>query len=75
MRIEGKRLKRKRLIQGGRYVVEVEVEAVVPMDDPSEPCYESETVRLCREIAERAEQGDVDWLMKHGKVFRLLEAA
>jgi hypothetical protein len=32
-------------------------------------------VRLCREIAERAEQGDVDWLMKHGKVFRLLEAA
>ena len=44
MRIPGPRIKRTRLIQTDKYVVAVEVEMVVPADDPSEPCYESETV-------------------------------
>ena len=39
------RVKRTRLIQTDRYVVAVEVELVVPPDDPSEPSYEAETVR------------------------------
>ena len=46
---QGKRIKRTRLIQGGRFVVAVGVEMVIPPDDPSEPCYESETVQLLRE--------------------------
>ena len=46
MRIPGERIKRTRLIQSDKYVVEVEVEMVVPVDAPSEPCYESETVQL-----------------------------
>ncbi len=74
MRIEGKRLKRTRLIEKGRYVVSVEVEMVVPMEDASEPCYEPETVELLREVAERAEQGDVEWLRRHGKVFELVDS-
>lgn len=72
MRVEGKRIKRTRLIQTERYVVAVEVEHVIPVDDPSEPCYEAETVRFLKEVAERAEQGDVDWLQQHGKVYQLV---
>jgi len=38
----------------------VEVEAVIPPDDLSEPCYEAETVQLIREVQERAQRGDVE---------------
>jgi hypothetical protein len=55
MRVPGERIKRTRLIQTDKYVVAVEVEMVIPADDPSEPCYESETVQLLREIKERAD--------------------
>jgi hypothetical protein len=75
MRIEGKRLKRTRLIQRGRYVVAVEVEMVVPPDDPSEPCYEAETVSLLQQVAEHAQRGDVDWLREHGTVYELVDTA
>jgi hypothetical protein len=63
------------LIQTEKYVVAVEVEMVVPMDDPSEPCYESETIQLLREIKEHAEQEDVAWLTQRGKVYAAVEAA
>ena len=43
MRVAGERIKRTRLIQMEKYVVAVEVEMVIPVDDPSEPCYEAET--------------------------------
>ncbi len=75
MRIPGQRLKRTRLIQSEKYVVAVEVEMVIPVDDPSEPCYESETVQLLREVKERAEQGDLAWLTQKGKVYAAVEAA
>jgi hypothetical protein len=69
MRVEGRRVKRTRLIQRGSYVVAVEVEMVIPTDDPSEPCYESETVEFLKQVAERAEQGDTAWLLQHGQVY------
>ena len=69
MRIPGQRIKRTRLIQSEKYVVAVEVEMVIPVDDPSEPCYESETVQLLHEIKEHAERGDLAWLTKQGKVY------
>jgi hypothetical protein len=72
MRIPGERVKATRLVRGGRYVVAIEVEMVVPPDDPSEPCYESETVELVREVAERAERGDTSWLTQHGQVYELI---
>lgn len=74
MRIDGKRIKRTRLIQQGRYVVAIDVEMVIPRDDPSEPCYESETVELLREVEAHAQNGDVEWLRKVGKVFELVES-
>jgi hypothetical protein len=75
MRIAGQRIKRTRLIQTPKYVVAVEVEMVIPADDPSEPCYEAETVQLLREIKVHAEQGDLAWLMQKGKVYAAVEAA
>ena len=45
---------------------------VIPVDDPSEPCYEPETVQLLREAKERAERGDLAWLTERGKVYAAL---
>ena len=75
MRIPGQRIRRTRLVQTEKYVVAVEVEMVVPVDDPSEPCYESETIQLLREIKEHAERGDTAWLTQKGKVYAAVEAA
>ena len=75
MRISGERIKRTRLIQTEKYAVAVEVELVVPPNDPSEPCYEAETVQLLREIQEHAERDDLDWLKKRGKVYMSVGAA
>lgn len=75
MRITGPRIKRTRLIQSEKYVVAVEVEMVIPVDDQSEPCYEAETVQLMRQVKEHADRGDVAWLTKHGKVYAAVEAA
>ena len=75
MRIPGQRIKRTRLIQTEKYMVAVDVEMVIPVDDPSEPCYESETIQLLREVKEHAEREDVDWLTARGKVYAAVGAA
>jgi hypothetical protein len=48
---------------------------VFPSGDPSEPCYESETVNFLREVKEHADRNDLAWLKRHGKVYALVEAA
>jgi hypothetical protein len=53
----------------------VEVEAVTPVDDLREPCFEAETVNLLKEVKQHAERGDLTWLKQHGKVYEALEAA
>ena len=75
MRIPGQRIKRTRLIQSDQYVVAVEVEMVVPVDDPSEPCYEAETVNFLHEVKERADAGDLGWLQQRGRVYEAVGAA
>jgi len=75
MSIPGRRIKRTRLIQAEKFVVAVEIEMVVPVDDPAEPCYEAETVQFLLQVKEHADQGDVAWLKKRGKVYAALEAA
>jgi hypothetical protein len=72
MRISGERIKATRLVRGGRFVVAVEVEVVIPPDDPGEPRYESETVQLVREVAGRAESGDTARLQQHGQVYEII---
>ena len=44
MRISGQRIKRTRLVYTDRYIFAVNVELVIPEDDLTEPCYDSETV-------------------------------
>ncbi|MGC1273893.1 MAG: hypothetical protein WBC44_09315 [Planctomycetaceae bacterium] len=75
MRAAGKRQRQTRPIQTERYVVAVEIELVVPDADPSEPCLEPETLHFLREITERAERGDLDWLRQHGRVYEAVDAA
>jgi hypothetical protein len=75
MRIPGERIIRTRLIQTDRYVVAVDVEMVIPADDPSEPCYEAETVRFLQEVKDRAERDELNWLKQHGKVYAAVGAA
>jgi len=75
MRVEGRRIRRMRLIQTDRYVVAIEVEAVIPDADPSEPVYEAETVELLREIEAHAQAGDLTWLQGRGKVYAAVDAA
>jgi hypothetical protein len=70
MRISGKRILKTRYIQTDAFVVAVEVEMVIPDDDPSEPCYEPATVKLLKDLQSRAEQGDIAWLRSHGKVYQ-----
>jgi len=74
MRINGERIKRTRLIQTDKLVVAVEVEMVIPPEDPSEPCYESETVEFLREVKDRADREDMGWLMERGKVYAAVSA-
>lgn len=61
--------KRVRWVQRGRFAVEVEVDVIYPEDDPSEPCLEPATVRRLDEIARKAEEGDLSFLLKAGRVF------
>lgn len=75
MNLPGKRVKRTRLVRTDRFVVAVEVEAVIPDADPSEPCYEPHVVELLRQVEAHAKRGDVDWLRRHGKVYASVEAA
>ena len=49
---------RKRLIQTDRLIVAVEIEMVIPESNPSEPCLESETVELLRQVHDHAVEGD-----------------
>jgi hypothetical protein len=62
-------------VQTTQYVIALEVEMVIPPDDPSEPCYESETVDLLKEVKHRAEAGDLAWLRQHGRVYAAVDAA
>lgn len=64
------REKRKRWVQRGEYAVEVEVGVVYPEDCPSEACLEPEAVRFLDEVARKAEEGDIDFLRRAGRVFQ-----
>ena len=75
MHLPGKRVKLTRLVRTDRFVVAVDVEAVIPDADPSEPCFEPEAVELLRQVELHAQCGDVEWLKQHGKVYVAVEAA
>jgi hypothetical protein len=69
MVVEGRRIRIPKWIFGDRCVVRVEVEAVIPDFDPSEPCLEPETVRWLDEVQRKADAGEVEHLAKIGEVY------
>jgi hypothetical protein len=50
-------------------VVKVEVDAVVPDADGSEPCLEPSTLKWLDELQRKADAGDLDALSKVGEVY------
>jgi len=75
MNIPGKRVRRTRLVRTDKYIIEVEVDAIIPDADPSEPCFEPEVVEFLRNVEDHAKRGDVEWLRRHGKVYAAMDAA
>jgi hypothetical protein len=69
MKIAGRRIKVPRWIHADSCVVRVEVEAVIPDSDPSEPCLEPQTVRWLDELQRQAKAGDLDALARVGEVY------
>jgi hypothetical protein len=67
--IPGRQVRVAKWIHGRLCVVRVEVDAVVPDADPSEPCLEPATLRWLDELQQLADAGDVDALAKVGEVF------
>jgi len=75
MHLPGKKVRRTRLVRTERFVIAVDVEAIVPDADPSEPCFEPHVVELLRQVEIHAKQGDIAWLRQHGKVYAAMDAA
>lgn len=69
MALQGKQIKIERWIHASQCVVRVEVEAVIPDADPSEPCLEPQTIRFLDELQRKADQGLVSELAKAGDVY------
>ena len=67
--IRDKRVKISQWIHGTQCVVRVNVDAVIPDADPSEPCFEPAAVQWMDELQRLADAGDVNALAKVGEVY------
>jgi hypothetical protein len=65
-----KREKQKRWVQRGQYAVELDVEVIYPADDPAQACMEPATIRWLDEVARKAEEGDVEFLRRAGRLYQ-----
>jgi hypothetical protein len=69
MVLDGKRIKVEQWIHASSCVVRVEVEAIIPDADPSEPCLEPETLRFLDEVQDKANRGLINELFQIGDVY------
>jgi hypothetical protein len=69
MELTGERTKIVRWIPGRNFVVRVEVDAIIPEFDPSEPCLEPEAIRFLDEVKDMANRGLIGELKKVGEVY------
>ncbi len=69
MSIPGKYVRVSQWSHAGPCVVQVEVDAIVPDEDPAEPCFEPTTIRLLDHLQELANAGRVEELARHGVVY------
>ncbi len=75
MALQGKRIKIERWIHATPCVVRVEVEAIIPDADPSEPCLEPQTIRYLDDLQLKANLGLIHELAKAGDVYIRQSAA
>jgi len=69
MALIGERVRIPKWIEGENFAVRVEVEAVYPIDDPSEPCLEPQVLTLLDHLRRLAKARDFAELEKHGTVY------
>jgi hypothetical protein len=69
MTLKGKRTNIEQWIHSAQCVVRVEVGAIIPDADPSEPCLEPKTIRYLDELQRMADPGMVRELAKAGDVY------
>lgn len=67
--IKGKHVKIPQWIHGKLCVVRVEVDAVIPDEDPAEPCFEPPAVKWMDELQRLADAGDVNALASVGELY------
>jgi hypothetical protein len=69
MPLKGKKVRIERWIHAASCVVRVEVDAIVPEADPSEPCLEPQTIRYLDELQNKADLGLINDLAQAGDVY------
>jgi len=69
MALQGRRTRIERWIHAPACVVRVEVDAIIPDADPSEPCLEPQTIRFLDDLQMKAERGLVNELSQVGDVY------
>lgn len=71
--IKGNRIKLTQWIEGrsrsGPFVVRVEVDAVIPESDPSEPAFEPPALKVLDEASRLAAAGDLEALAQIGAIY------
>ena len=69
MALQGRRTRIERWIYASACVVRVEVDAIIPDADPSEPCLEPQTIQFLDDVKSKADQGAIGDLEKVGDVY------
>ena len=69
MPLQGTKVRVPQWIHGNTFVVHLEVDAVIPEEDPSEPCLEPDTLKFLDRLQSLADEGNVDALERYGTVY------
>ncbi|MGA2583937.1 MAG: hypothetical protein ABSG31_11715 [Tepidisphaeraceae bacterium] len=69
MALQGRRIKIERWIHASACVVRVQVDAIIPDADPSEPCLEPQTIQFLDDLQNKADRGLINELASVGDVY------
>jgi hypothetical protein len=69
MDVPGRRVKMEQWIHAAACVVRLDVEAIIPDADPSEPCLEPQTLRFLDDVQDKANRGLINELSRIGDVY------
>jgi hypothetical protein len=67
--LPGEHVKIPQWIHGQHCVVRVDVDAVIPDEDPSEPCFEPAAVNWMDHLQQLADNGNIAELAKVGQIY------